>query len=196
MPHRTRPTSLTLASIVLAIPVAAGGLAEAAPLRDPGLPAHVRSLSELPPDVLELREALDFCLPLSELGDRDHMISVADDAAFSHLYAIPCAGGGYNLSSVVFLDSAGTVTLGHFETYARADGWTTSPEIFNVEWNDRDRTLSTFLKQRSLGDCGSAGEWRYADGELRLERYFDMPDCEGKPGPEGWPQIAPGETGQ
>lgn len=192
MPRRTRPTGPALASIVLAMSVAADDLmrpAEAGPSQDSGLPAHVEPVSDLPSDVRELREALDVCLPLSELGDRDHMLSIPDHAAFSHLYVIPCAGGGYNLSSVVYLDSAGEISLQQLETYSPGEGWSAAPDVFNAEWSDGSRTLRAVLKRRSLGDCGSLAEWRYINGELRLERYLDEPECRGATDPQGWPVI-------
>ena len=152
-------------------------------------PADVRPLSDLPPEIREMRESLEFCRPLPELDDRKVYVFSEDPTAFSQFFVVPCAGGGYNLSDVIFLESAGEITLKGLEKYSHTDGWEQEPEIFNPEWDSQTGILTSFLKGRSLGDCGHRGKWWFTEGNLRLMQYAWQPECDGTSVPGEFPLI-------
>lgn len=151
--------------------------------------ARLVNISELPEDISELRNALGFCTPFADMRHRDQAMIVDDPGAFSRLAIVPCGGGGYNLSFVVFLESAGETILHTFDTYSEPDGWNTTKEVFNVEWFEEQSTLSTFRKGRSLGDCGAIGTWLYQDGTLHLQSYHFQPTCDGSSAPGEFPPL-------
>lgn len=145
--------------------------------------ARLVNISELPEDISELRNALGFCTPFADMRHRDQAMIVDDPGAFSRLAIVPCGGGAYNLSFMVFLESAGETILHTFDTYSEPDGWSTTKEVFNVEWFEEQSALSTFRKGRSLGDCGAIGTWHYHDGAVHLQSYHFQPTCDGSSAP-------------
>lgn len=150
---------------------------------------HSTKPSAIPPEVLELRNALEHCQPLADLPHGENLIVADDLADASALYFLPCSGGGFNLSYAIYHDNGGEISPKWLVAYSDEESWHATPELFNIEWNAQEKTLRAFMKGRSLGDCGSIGEWQYGDMGLRLERYSYQGECDGSAPPGRFPLI-------
>lgn len=150
---------------------------------------HTARAAAVPPEVLELRNYLGHCEPLADLQHGEHLIAADDLGDGTALYVLPCSGGGFNLSYVIYHDSGGEISPRWLVDYSDEESWFATPDLFNVEWDARERTLRTFRKGRSIGDCGSVGEWRYGDMGLRLERFSYQGECDGSVPPGEFPLI-------
>jgi hypothetical protein len=60
--------------------------------------------------------------------------------------------------------------------------------VVNAGFDEKTLALTTFVKSRGPGDCGSAGEWVFDGKDFRLTRYQSMPLCAGLVSDE-WPVI-------
>lgn len=160
--------------------------------KEPETLTSALSVLDMPDDVSVLLADVNVCEPLADLVPRDIVIVVDDPAAFSRLFIVPCGGGGYNLTYVVLIESAGDLVVQNFDTYSEPEGWSTSHEVFNVEWDDTQRELSTFRKGSSLGNCGAIGKWRYEFGTLSLSTYSYQARCDGRMLPSQFPVVREG----
>lgn len=166
------------------------------------LVAEVEFAAEDPPLVLELHGANDDCDLPADLQHGGDMITRTELGDGTTIYIVPCAGGGYNLAYLAYRDTGGEISQLQFVDYSEEESWFSTPYLFNPEWNAETGTLTSFKKGRSLGDCGSIGEWRYGDMGLRLERFFYQRACDGSVPPgqlplffaaKAAPVCAPGE---
>lgn len=153
------------------------------------LVTHSTPAAAVPPEVLELRDSLEHCQPLEDLQHGEHLIAADDLGDTTALYVLPCSGGGFNLSYVVYHDTGGEISPRWLVDYSHEESWFATPDLFNVEWDAGEKVLRTFRKGRSIGDCGSVGEWRYGDMGLRLERMSYQGDCDGTVPPGEFPAI-------
>ena len=154
----------------------------AADMADPAaLPESVRKLWRDGPG-----QCSDFNgFPPSSLG---FSVPLGDQA---RLYVLACgSSGAYNEPSRLYLEQGDTADLVPVASLSAA-GPVASLTIWNAAW-DGDR-LTSFLKGRGIGDCGSYAEYALDPDalELRLVEARDQPECNGQDDRSQWPQTWP-----
>ncbi|MCV0393771.1 MAG: DUF1176 domain-containing protein [Rhizobiaceae bacterium] len=148
--------------------------------------AEPEANSDISPLVLEMHGWLDDCQPMADLQHGEHRIAVELEDG-SSLYVLPCTGSGYNLAYVAYHDYGGEISQLQFVDYSDERSWFSTPYLFDAEWDPESSTLKSFGQGRSLGDCGSASEWRYGDSGFRLQRLFYQGECDGSVPPGEFP---------
>lgn len=97
--------------------------------------------------------------------------SMFDGNALAHkidesttIYITPCGPSGpYNVPYAAFVDAFDMVTPLPFP--GMVDGAPSASTIaFNLGYDWKERTFSSFFKGRGIGDCGSYSEWKLAEG--------------------------------
>ncbi len=120
------------------------------------------------------------------------------------LYVIPCgAPGAYNVPFVAYYQLETMLEQVQFPVMAK-QGPSVSPTSYNLDYDEKNDTMTSFFKGRGLGDCGSFYKWKISEGgagrALVLLKQNDKDDCDGKygDGPESWPAAWPisGGAGQ
>ena len=120
------------------------------------------------------------------------------------LYVIPCgAPGAYNVPFVAYYELESMLEQVQFPVMAK-EGPSVSSTSYNLDYDEKSDTMTSFFKGRGLGDCGSFYKWKISEGgagrALVLLKETDKDDCDGKygDGPESWPAAWPtgGATGQ
>jgi hypothetical protein len=92
----------------------------------------------------------------------------------------PCGNGAYNYYSSAFLiDEAGKVRPAMFDTdkLNKKEGWRLG--LVNAGYDPKTRLLSSFVKERGLGDCGSGQDYVWDGMQFRLIGQTDMGECRG-----------------
>ncbi len=110
------------------------------------------------------------------------------------LYAIPCyieAGNtAYRLYAVDTGEIGGIRPL-LFADFSRSHGWTGRDVLHNVVYEAAAGRLSSTVKGRRSGDCGSVATWLWKNHDFALESYRFWPHCDGSRKPAEWPVIYP-----
>jgi hypothetical protein len=93
-----------------------------------------------------------------------------------------CWGGAYQQSHILFLVVPKTGGRPQLLTFQQ---WTDNKfepanVLFMASYEAKTATLTSFMKGRGVGDCGSAGEWTWAGKEFRMTGYWDKPNCDGE----------------
>lgn len=118
---------------------------------------------------LELKEALDSIQRPQDLG------------AGLRLLQVKCEHGPYNVTSILIaFDSKRprTARLLRFRIVDEKRQLAWQYSLTFAEYDPKSRRLRSFHKSRGLGDCGSAGSWRWTGKEFKLERYWIKADCD------------------
>jgi hypothetical protein len=95
------------------------------------------------------------------------------------LVLLPCGAGAYNFSTVPFVVTAGKPVIARFDS---PPGWTAAEEratLVNAEWDAKLGRLSSYTKDRGLGDCGSSETYVWDGAMFRLIRATQMGECRG-----------------
>lgn len=142
----------------------------------------------VPRALLELHGRQDDCDPLTDLP-HNTLFQVAELAPGDQLYFVPCSGGAYNAGFAVYRGDGRSFARMRFADYSDRASWSVTSQLVNPEWNSQTRTLTTFDKGRGIADCGSIGEWRLRDGQLRLERFRHKAACDGHGDPGDFPIV-------
>lgn len=132
---------------------------------------------QIPADLLERVRSDPECEQFEQLANgRDFIVdSLGENTT---LYVIPCFSGAYNFGSKVYVDTGYGYEQQYFADYSSRYGWMGTPFLVNVYYDPETKTLSTFNKGRGLGDCGSAGQWRWLDYAFRLETLNVKDECD------------------
>ncbi|QPN28927.1 DUF1176 domain-containing protein [Brucella sp. BO2] len=117
------------------------------------------------------------------------------------LVGLPCgAPGAYNQPYVFYSRYENRIVPVSLPVISD-DGPTTTDSAWNIDWNNRTRTLTGFFKGRGIGDCGTYDVWKVVDsGEGRvsfvLKEERAKGDCDGNyaGGPQNWPASWPPRT--
>lgn len=100
-------------------------------------------------------------------------ISMLDGNALSHridesttIYITPCGpSGAYNVTYVAFVDAFDMITPLAFP--GMIDGAPSASTLaFNLGYDWKERTFSSFFKARGVGDCGTYSEWKLVGGAI------------------------------
>jgi len=95
------------------------------------------------------------------------------------LALVPCGSGAYNFSSVPYVIAGGKAVVARFD---RVPGWTESEGIatlVNADWDPAKAELSSYLKGRGIGDCGSSESYVWDGAMFRLVEARAMGECRG-----------------
>lgn len=113
------------------------------------------------------------------------------------LYVIPCgAPGAYNVPFVAYYQLETMLEQVQFPVMAK-EGPSVATTGYNLDYDEKSDSMTSFFKGRGLGDCGSFYKWKISEGgagrALVLLRQTDKDDCDGKygDGPESWPTSWP-----
>lgn len=113
------------------------------------------------------------------------------------LYVVPCGPpGAYNVPFVMYHQSGTTIEPMQFPIMA-AEGPSLMGSGYNLDYDAKTETMTSFFKGRGLGDCGSYYEWKITDGDmgrtLVLTKQTEKGDCDGQygDGPDSWPAAWP-----
>ncbi|MDT8760455.1 DUF1176 domain-containing protein [Sphingomonas psychrotolerans] len=97
------------------------------------------------------------------------------------LALVPCGSGAYNLSSVAFVIEGGKAVAARFDS---PPGWTEAEGVatlVNAGWDPRKAQLSSHLKARGVGDCGSEETYVWDGAMFQLVEARSMDECRGSP---------------
>lgn len=166
----------------------------------PSPEAKVRDVTDMTTLPEKIRQ--DFELPDAVCGFTDpdrfkygqgFAASLGDN---TEMYVLPCAeGGAYNQPYAIYEVTGDFIERVHLAIMTD-DGPSTTPDAFNVDWDQSAKTLTAFYKGRGIGDCGSLDTWglRDIDGDVSLvlkeSRLKDECDGVGTPAEE-WPLMWP-----
>ncbi len=151
-------------------------------------------------------------MPDAELGAADPELHVlkfrykyetdSDPEHEARLYKFDCGMGAYNSNEVYYLaGDDGAFRQLQFATpdldirYDDPDeqtrlksmtiiGYTATDQLVNSEFDENDRSLSSFSKWRGVGDASSVGKWIFRDGDFTLVRYEVDPTTDGEINPQ------------
>ena len=105
---------------------------------------------------------------------------------------MPCKNGAYNFVSTAYLKTGDTIEPLPFSGPKK--GGPASDEltqlwnpVLNVDGKDVPLTLSTFGKNRGLGDCGTIAEHVWTGTSFALTKYLKMDGCSGLWDDADWP---------
>ena len=155
-------------------------VAEAPPYGLTPLFADSMAPVEVPVALLDRHRADPECRPFEEIANGRDFHTGAFDADH-RLYIIPCDSYAYNFSHKVYIESFGVYYPQYFADYSEAFGWTGAAMLFGVGYDPVTQVLTSFYKGRGIGDCGTAGTWRFDGDALRLLQFTAKDDCEDVP---------------
>ena len=95
------------------------------------------------------------------------------------LALIPCGSGAYNFSTVPFIVERGKAVVARFD---QVPGWTQAEGIatlVNAGWEPAKAELSSYVKGRGIGDCGSSETYVWDGAMFRLVEARAMGECRG-----------------
>jgi len=105
------------------------------------------------------------------------------------LWGPQCQSGAYNEVNVFFI---GDEHGGHARkvSFPEAPGApaATSDVLFNVSFDPKTQTLSSFDKARGPADCGETAAWVWDGKAFRLARENGLETCRGA-SPDDWPPV-------
>jgi hypothetical protein len=92
----------------------------------------------------------------------------------------PCGNGAYNYFSSAFLiDEAGTVRVATYDTDKPKPKDGENLGLVNADYDPKSRRLTSFMKGRGLGDCGSGQDYVWDGTRFRLVEQTGMGECRG-----------------
>lgn len=95
-----------------------------------------------------------------------------------------CEHGPYNVAMILFAFDPAQPAAARLLRFPapdenRKEEWQQYRLTF-PEYDPKAKRLHSFHKSRGLGDCGSAGEWRWTGKEFRLNGYWITKNCDGR----------------
>jgi hypothetical protein len=161
-------------------------VAEAAPIGLAPVGEAASAPEGIPPELTAWLAADPECRPFAEIANGEDIEIVQLDET-NRAYILPCWSAAYNFGWKVFVENSGTFSQAVFPEFSASAGWTASTFIVNYAWDDASKSLSSFYKGRGIGDCGSAGIWRWGEYAFRLTEFRSKEDCDGAEG--GFPVV-------
>jgi hypothetical protein len=100
------------------------------------------------------------------------------------LIEVYCWRAAYNFGSIFFAvdpaNAAGARLL-QFQTPGEAGDLVRTHQLSNPAYDEKKKVLSSFHKGRGVGDCGTAGNWRWNGKEFVLTRFWNKNECDNEP---------------
>lgn len=100
------------------------------------------------------------------------------------LLEVPCWRAAYNFGSIFFaIDPARAqdARLLQFQRPDEKNQLALTYQLSNAAYDEAKKVLSSFHKGRGVGDCGTAGNWRWNGKEFVLMHYWNKNSCDGEP---------------
>ncbi|WP_411703984.1 DUF1176 domain-containing protein [Edaphovirga cremea] len=126
-----------------------------------------------------------------ESSERD--VSLSALSGEKALMMINCDRGAYNLFVLAF-----TVTrhapfkieeLDLTLPFSFNQQENQSPELINVDFDEKSGQLGTYAKGRGIGDCGESSQWVFDGTAFQLTNYASEPNCDGYRQGGEWPEL-------
>lgn len=96
----------------------------------------------------------------------------------------PCGNGGYNhFATVMIVDEQGRAAAARFEVEPGVGGEEGQPPgnmVVNVHFDETNRTLTSYVKGRGIGDCGSISDFVWDGSRFALSAQLLMSECRGR----------------
>lgn len=143
------------------------------------------SAAELPADIQRFHNTSADCEDWkTQAGGNQKASKIKLDANRS-AYIVPCFFGDYNfISKLYVVGKSGETVPQLFAEGDATEGWRGTDLLVNAHYDPGSRLLSSFSKGRGLGDCGSAGTWRWTDGRFVMREFWAWADCSNGRRPE------------
>jgi len=100
------------------------------------------------------------------------------------LLEVYCWRAAYNFGNIFFaVDPAnpGSARLLEFQTPGEAGDLVRTNQLSNPAYDEKKKVISSFHKGRGIGDCGTAGNWRWNGKEFVLTRFWHKNECDNEP---------------
>lgn len=147
-----------------------------------------REPAPLTDELLARHAANPECDPFEDLVHGEDIWSYRIGATET-LYMLPCWGGAYNFSYMIYVQNDFETRQQYFAAYSSALGWSGHAELVNPYFDEETLTLHNFAKGRGIGDCGTTGIWQWADYGFKLLEYGAKEECDEKGEPGEFPII-------
>jgi hypothetical protein len=96
---------------------------------------------------------------------------------------LSCGAGAYNISYVpIIVPAKGGLAGARVARFDAAERWWEAegkPMLVNAGFDPARGELSSFVKSRGLGDCGSGRTYVWDGARFRLISQIDMDECRG-----------------
>ena len=151
----------------------------------PALPMIVSSpVPKAPPRLLtgadQARLLKPFACEHKDAGDFSPSHIRLDSKTTLALLPFPCGNGAYNYVALALqIDERGRVTPALFDSPPTYGEDPATNEVIGSAWDAEKRTLTSYSKDRGLGDCGLQTEYVWDGTRFRLILQEEMRECRG-----------------
>lgn len=100
------------------------------------------------------------------------------------LVEVPCWRAAYNFGSILFAvnpKEPAKARLLRFKTLGEGGKLIDTYQLSSPSYDEKTKKLGSAHKGRSVGDCGSVGEWYWRARDFTLTRYWNKDECNGEP---------------
>jgi invasion protein IalB len=149
-----------------------------------------RRAPQIPPSLIRRHTSGDQCGARKLLTEIPPVTSRLDNNHI--LYILPCQRAAYNITYrlyVVFKDAFADAQPLYFADYTDTHGWSGTDRLFNITWDTKTGSLTSFTKARGLGDCGAVANYRWQGFAFKLLKYRHWGKCDGSRQAADWPVI-------
>lgn len=144
--------------------------------------AHAQNIS-LPKTLLE--DAFKTADCQVEIDEVNKDLEFAGDLSNGQkLIEVSCWRAAYNFGSIYFAADPADLSkarLISFQTLGEGGKLVSTFQLSNPSFDEKTKRIESFHKGRGVGDCGTAGEWRWNGREFVLVRYWNKSKCDGEP---------------
>jgi hypothetical protein len=135
---------------------------------------------EIPRPVLEQAfQTADCQVPVEEAIKEPERHALGND---QQLIAVSCWTAAYNFGSVFFVMPANEPAAARLLRFRVLEErkWVMRNAVSGATFDPKTGLLRSYHKGRGLGDCGTAGEWKWDGNEFVLQRYWSKDKCDGR----------------
>ena len=155
--------------------------------------------SKTPTDIAKIAETEHERTKDREECDADAATSYALGTAVStldeenSLAIIPCSVHAYNVTFHAYVINHQTkkAKRQQWAVYSGFTGWIGTDRLTNANFDEESKELFMAHKGRGLGDCGTAGVWKWGEFGFKMVSFHAKDECDGKD--DDWPQVFPVE---
>jgi hypothetical protein len=145
---------------------------------------------QVPIALLDRMAADPDCQPFENLANgRDIYTGKLDEG--HTVYVLPCWSAAYNFGWKVFVGQLNSFDPVYFADFDGTLGWVGTATLINVSYDDNNKELRSLSKGRGIGDCGSAGRWRWKDYAFQMVEFRAKDACDEQL--DDWPIIYPAQ---
>ncbi|MBX3499914.1 MAG: DUF1176 domain-containing protein [Alphaproteobacteria bacterium] len=145
------------------------------------VPAFAQSKAIIPKPVIDAALVKEDCTVTIDQAMEDAQ-SFDLDTKFK-VVLVTCWMAAYNVGGLVFtVDPAqpAQAKLHRFREWNRDKKWWTTNVVWNPDFNEASKRLTTMALHRGIGDCGAGGHYEWSGGEFKLTGFWYKPPCDGK----------------